>query len=122
MELVMVTGVVTIGGGHVGLWWVPIGLAAWFGVAVVAALCIGPVLRRSSEARKALDQQLRDLSGGPEPSQDERPAVPASRGAGTSGAKPPVRPAGPQVPPPSDGADSYPPKRNPTSFADVKRR
>ena len=44
----MVTGVVTIiGGGNVGLWWMPIGLVAWFGVAVVAALCIGPVLRRT---------------------------------------------------------------------------
>jgi hypothetical protein len=27
-------------------WWVPIGLAAWFLVAVVAALVIGPVLER----------------------------------------------------------------------------
>jgi hypothetical protein len=117
MELVMVTGVVTIiGGGNVGLWWMPIGLAAWFGVAVVAALCIGPVLRRSSEARRALDQQLRDLSGGPEPYRDERPAVPASRGSGMSGAESPARSAGPQVPPPSDGADSYASKRSPTRF------
>jgi hypothetical protein len=96
----------------VGLWWVPIGLAAWLLVAIVAALCIGPVLRRSSEARKALDQQLRDRSGAAEPSQDEWPTVPASR----SGAESSARPAGLPVPPPSDGADSYPLKRSSTSF------
>lgn len=99
-----------------GLWWVPIGLAAWLLVAIVAALCIGPVLRRSSEARKALDQQLRDRSGAPEPSQDEWPTVPASRSAGASGAEPSVRPAGLQVPPPSDGADASTSKRSPTRF------
>jgi hypothetical protein len=106
MELVMVTGVVTTGEGNVGLWWVPIGLAAWFGVAIVAALCIGPVLRRSSEARKALDQQVRDLPDGYEPSQEERQAAPTSRGTGASAAKPPpARSASLRVPPPSDGAD-----------------
>ena len=99
-----------------GLWWVPIGLAAWLLVAIVAALCIGPVLRRSSEARKALDQQLRDRSGAAEPSQDEWPTVPASRSGGASGAESSARPAGLPVPPPSDGADSYPSKRNSTSF------
>jgi hypothetical protein len=98
-----------LGGGSVDLWWVPIGLAIWFGVAVVAALFIGPVLRRSSEDRKALDQQLRDLSGGP-------PTVPgqrqAARGTGASDAEPPrARSASPGVPPPSDGAGPYPSKQ-----------
>jgi hypothetical protein len=69
----------------VGLWWVPIGLAAWFGVAVVAALFIGPALRRSSEAREALERQLTDM------------------------------PVSLRVPPPSDGADPYTLKRNSTT-------
>jgi flagellar biosynthesis/type III secretory pathway M-ring protein FliF/YscJ len=60
-------------------WWVPIGLAAWFLVSIVAALCIGPVLRRSSQAREPLDQELEDqelkeLSEDREPPQDEREA------------------------------------------------
>lgn len=38
-------------------WWVPIGLAAWFLVALGIGLFIGPVLRRSSQAWEALDQQ-----------------------------------------------------------------
>ena len=60
-------------------WWVPIGLAAWFLVSIVAALCIGPVLRRSSQAREPLDQELEDqepeeLLDNREPPQDEREA------------------------------------------------
>ena len=45
-------------------WWVPIGLAAWSLVAVVMGLCIGSVLKRSSETRESLDQQSRETSGG----------------------------------------------------------
>ena len=56
-------------------WWVPIGLAAWFLVALAIALCIGPVLRRSSQAREALDQQLRETPNEPhEPPGDKRQA------------------------------------------------
>ena len=44
-------------------WWVPIGLAAWCLVAVVLALCIGPVLRRASQARESLDRQLMEIPG-----------------------------------------------------------
>jgi hypothetical protein len=40
------------------LWWIPAGIAAWFLVAAVVALCIGPVLGRCSRAREAVDQQL----------------------------------------------------------------
>ena len=29
-------------------WWIPIGLAAWFAVAVVTALIVGPVLAGGS--------------------------------------------------------------------------
>jgi flagellar biosynthesis/type III secretory pathway M-ring protein FliF/YscJ len=100
----------------VGVWWVPIVLAAWFVVAVVAALGIGPVLRRGSEARKALDQQLRDLSDGHELSQDDRQASPESSSTGASDGKPPrARSESPQVPPPSDGTDPYTLKRNSTT-------
>jgi hypothetical protein len=38
-------------------WWLPIGLAAWFALAVVVSLLLGPVLRRSSQTREALDRQ-----------------------------------------------------------------
>jgi hypothetical protein len=85
----------------VGVWWVPIVLAAWFLVAIAAALCIGPVLRRSSEAREALDQQLRDMPDGHESSQDERRSSSASLSL--------------RVPPPSDGTNPYTLKRNSTT-------
>jgi hypothetical protein len=55
-------------------WWVPIGLAAWFLVAIVVSLLIGPVLRRSSEAREALDREREDTSGEGKPSQGQRRA------------------------------------------------
>jgi hypothetical protein len=48
-------------------WWVPIGLAAWCVVAVVMALCTGPVLRRASQARESLDRQVMELSDGDAP-------------------------------------------------------
>jgi len=55
-------------------WWVPIGLAAWFLVGLAVALCLGPVLRRSSRARESLDQELGEISDGREPRRDERQA------------------------------------------------
>lgn len=55
-------------------WWVPIGLAAWFLVAIVASLLIGPVLRRSSQARGSASQEPEEPSGSGEPPQDERQA------------------------------------------------
>ena len=48
-------------------WWVPIGLAAWCLVAVVMALCTGRVLRRASQVRESLDQQVMELSDGDDP-------------------------------------------------------
>jgi hypothetical protein len=53
-------------------WWVPIGLAAWFLIALAIALCIGPVLRRSSQAREIRGQQLEIPDEPREPPQDER--------------------------------------------------
>jgi hypothetical protein len=56
-------------------WWVPIGLAAWFLVALAIALCLGPVFRRSSQPREALDQQLGETQNEPhEPPRDKRQA------------------------------------------------
>jgi hypothetical protein len=56
-------------------WWVPIGLAAWFLVALAIALLLGPVLRRSSQAREALDQQSGETPNEPhEPPADKRQA------------------------------------------------
>jgi hypothetical protein len=97
----------------VGLWWVPIVLVTWFGVAIVAALCIGPVLRRGSEARNALDRQLVGM-GEYEPSRDEPRAPAASRGGQPTGHLPPSCPLGHAGPATSDGADSTL-KRNSTA-------
>jgi hypothetical protein len=60
-------------------WWVPIGLAAWFLVAIGIGILIGPVLRRSSQSREALDQEflnqeLKESSDKRGPPQDERQA------------------------------------------------
>ena len=63
-------------------WWVPIGLAAWFLVAIVVSLLIGSVLRRSSQASEILGQQASEIIGqepeetsdGGKPSQDQRQA------------------------------------------------
>jgi hypothetical protein len=53
-------------------WWVPIGLAAWFLVAVATALCLGPVLRRSSQAREASGQHVEVPDERREPPRDGR--------------------------------------------------
>ncbi len=55
-------------------WWVPIGLAAWFLVAIVVSLLIGPVLRRSSQARETFDQEPEEPSAEGKPPQDQRQA------------------------------------------------
>ena len=52
-------------------WWVPIGLAAWFGVALAVGLLLGPVLRHSSRTREALDAQMGETPSG----RDEPPQV-----------------------------------------------
>ncbi len=41
-----------------GWWWLPIGLVAWFAVAMAVALWLGPVLRGCAQAREALDDQF----------------------------------------------------------------
>lgn len=38
-------------------WWVAIGLAAWFCLALAAGLLLGPVLRGATKAREAQDAQ-----------------------------------------------------------------
>jgi hypothetical protein len=55
-------------------WWVPIGLAAWFLVAIVASLLIGPVLRRSSQTWQTLSQVSEETSDDGKPPQDQRQA------------------------------------------------
>jgi len=45
-------------------WWVLIGLAAWFAVALaVVGLWLAPVLRRSSQERETLESQAREALG-----------------------------------------------------------
>ena len=46
-------------------WWVLIGIAAWFLVALGVGMCIGPVLRRSSQALEAIDQQWGEIPAKP---------------------------------------------------------
>jgi len=41
------------------LWLIPVGIAAWFLVAIVVGLCVGPVLGRCSQAREAAAQSRR---------------------------------------------------------------
>lgn len=55
-------------------WWVPIGLAAWFLVAIVAALLIGPVLRRSAQIQDSLRPEPEKTSDAGKPSEGERQA------------------------------------------------
>jgi hypothetical protein len=50
---------------------VPIGLAAWSGASLAVGLWLGPVLRRASQAREALDAQTGEtLAGHQEPPKD----------------------------------------------------
>ena len=58
-------------------WWVLIGLAAWFLVAIVAAMLIGPVLKRSARSARIQDSRRPEpekTSGEGKPSEDERQA------------------------------------------------
>jgi hypothetical protein len=82
------------------LWWVLIGLAAWFGVAVVIGLCIGPVLRRCSQVRESIDQQWDEISDGHESPRDERQASEGWLSTGAGGGEPvpdPRRARGPAI-------------------------
>jgi len=47
-------------------WWVLIGLVAWFGVSLAAGLILGPVLKRASQAREALDTDPGEAPAGRE--------------------------------------------------------
>jgi hypothetical protein len=52
-------------------WWVPIGLIAWCGVSPAVGLWLGPILRRCSQARDALDARESGTPAGREkPPQD----------------------------------------------------
>jgi hypothetical protein len=55
--LELVAGVETTGEGMMDLWWIPVGLVAWFLVAALIGLRIGAVLKRCSEVRESVDQQ-----------------------------------------------------------------
>jgi hypothetical protein len=55
-------------------WWVPIGLAAWFLVSIVAALLIGPVLKRSARSQDSLRPEPERTPDEGELSEDERQA------------------------------------------------
>lgn len=85
-ELRLVTGVGTTGldlvvgvestgeVGTVGLWWIPVGIAAWFLVSVAVGLCVGPVLGRCSQVRESMDQPRTAVPGPRAASRDERQA------------------------------------------------
>jgi hypothetical protein len=54
-----------------GLWWIPIGIVAWFSVAIVAGLCIGPVLGHWSRARESVDRHWGEAADAHDPRWDE---------------------------------------------------
>jgi hypothetical protein len=54
-------------------WWVPIGLAVWLLVGLAVGLCIGPFLRRSAEAREALERQFPQHPDNPPDEQRHEP-------------------------------------------------
>jgi hypothetical protein len=70
------------------LWWIPVGLVAWFLVAALIGLRIGAVLKRCSEVRESVDQQWGEASGANEPRRDERQATPGRPGKRASTGEP----------------------------------
>ena len=42
-------------------WWVPTSLVAWFAVSVAVGLWLGPVLRRCSQVREALEARTGEM-------------------------------------------------------------
>jgi hypothetical protein len=67
------------------LWLIPVGIAAWFLVAIVVGLCVGPLLGRCSQAREAAAQPWTRASGAHEPTWQDRQVSPGLLGAGVSG-------------------------------------
>ncbi len=57
-------------------WWIPVGIAAWFLISIVAGRCIGPVLGRCSQAREAADQQSVRASDARKPTWKNRQVAP----------------------------------------------
>jgi hypothetical protein len=52
-------------------WWVLIGFAAWFIVSLAVGRWLGPALRRSSQAREAIEAQMGEIPAGrDEPPED----------------------------------------------------
>ena len=58
------------------LWWIPAGIAAWFLIAIVVGLCIGPVLGRCSRAREATSQRWMRAPDARKPARTDRPVLP----------------------------------------------
>src|SRR5690349_8169377 len=85
------------------LWLIPVGIAAWFLVAIVVGLCVSPLLGRCSQVREAAAQsQVREAaaqsqareaaaqpwtraSGAHEPTWQDRQVSPELLGAGVGG-------------------------------------
>ena len=64
------------------LWLIPVGIAAWFLVAIVVGLCVGPLLGRCSQAREAAAQPRTRASGAHEPPWQDRQVSAGPPGAG----------------------------------------
>lgn len=67
------------------LWLIPVGIAAWFLVAIVVGLCVGPLLGRCSQAREAAAQPWTRASGAHKPTWQDRQVSPELLGAGVGG-------------------------------------
>jgi hypothetical protein len=58
------------------LWWIPAGITAWFLIAIVVGLCIGPVLGRRSQTREDAGQQWMRAPDARKPARTDRPVLP----------------------------------------------
>ncbi len=56
-------------------WWVPIGLVAWIGVSLAVGLLLGPVFKRSAQAREALDAHVEEILAEPQEPPEDGPRV-----------------------------------------------
>jgi hypothetical protein len=66
------------------LWWIPAGIAAWFLIAIVVGLCIGPVLGRRLQGREAAGQQWMRAPEARKPARKDRQVSPGWLSAGSA--------------------------------------
>ena len=68
-----------------GLWWIPIGIVAWFLVAVVVGRGVGAVLSHGSRVRESAAPHWGEAADVDEPRWNERQASPGGLGTDARG-------------------------------------